>query len=86
MAAVRAVVATVASVRAVVAVVEDEVVASPLRQPVDPEGENLHAWVRVHFMMRLDVEGRANILNFLKVLLGRSMANLVSLKNGSSSA
>jgi hypothetical protein len=28
---------------------------------MDPEGEALHALVFVHFMLRLDVEGRANI-------------------------
>jgi hypothetical protein len=28
---------------------------------VDPVGETLHARVLVHVMMRLDVEGRANI-------------------------
>jgi hypothetical protein len=33
----------------------------PLRQPVDPEGKTLHARVLIHFMMRLDTEGRANI-------------------------
>jgi hypothetical protein len=71
MAVVGAVVVVVAFIRAVAAVIEDEVAASPLdhgelhkplRQPVDPEGETVHARVLVHFMMRLDVEGRANIV------------------------
>jgi hypothetical protein len=65
-------VAAIVAVRAAVAavVIEDEVAAgSPLdhrvvlellSQPVDPKGEILHAWVLVHIMMRLDVEGRAN--------------------------
>jgi hypothetical protein len=62
-------VSTVVAVGA--SVVEDEVAAGnpldhrellePLRQPVDPGGKTLHARVLVHFMMRLDVEGRANI-------------------------
>jgi hypothetical protein len=61
----------VAVVGAVIAVVvKDEVAASPLdhgellkahHQPVDPEGETLQTQVLVHFMMRLDVEGPANI-------------------------
>jgi hypothetical protein len=60
----------VASVRVIVAVVEDEVATNPLdhgelleplRQPVDTESETLRAQVLVHFMMRLDVEGCANI-------------------------
>jgi hypothetical protein len=66
-----AVVTVVAVVAAVaVVVVEEEVAAgSPLdhgevlellRQPVDPEGETLHARVLVHIMMRLDVDGLAN--------------------------
>jgi hypothetical protein len=66
-----AVVTVVAAVAAVaVVVVEEEVAAgSPLdhgevlellRQPVDPEGETLHARVLVHIMMRLDVDGLAN--------------------------
>jgi hypothetical protein len=52
------------------AIVEEEVAAgSPLdhgevlkllSQPVDPEGEILHARVLVHIMMHLDVEGLAN--------------------------
>jgi hypothetical protein len=52
------------------ATVEDEVAAgSPLdhgevlellSQPVDPEGETLHARVLVHIMMLLDVEGCPN--------------------------
>jgi hypothetical protein len=64
-----AAVVVVAAVGAVV--VENEVAAgSPLdhgevlellSQPVGPEGETLHARVLVHIMMRLDVEGRANI-------------------------
>jgi hypothetical protein len=51
-------------------VIEDEVAAgSPLNhgevlellsQPVDPEGETLHARVLVHIMVRHDVEGLAN--------------------------
>jgi hypothetical protein len=71
-AAVVTVVATMAAViavAAVVAVVEEEVAAcSPLdhgealellNQPVDPEGETLHARVLVHIMMRLDIDGLA---------------------------
>jgi hypothetical protein len=78
-AAVGPVVIAVASVRAVItvgaAVVEDEVAASlldhreliePLRQPLDPEGEALHAPVLVQFMMRLDVEGRANVFKLFE--------------------
>jgi hypothetical protein len=52
------------------AIVEEELAAgSPLdhgevlellSQPVDPEGETLHARVLVHVMMHLDVEGLAN--------------------------
>jgi hypothetical protein len=38
----------------------------PLRQPVDREGVTLHTQVLVHFMMRLDVEGRANIFKLSK--------------------
>jgi hypothetical protein len=67
-------VAAIVTVAAVVtvgaAIVEDEVEAASLldhrevlellSQPVDPEGETLHAWVLVHIMMHLDVEGRAN--------------------------
>jgi hypothetical protein len=77
-------------------VVEEQVAAgSPLdhrevlelsSQPVDPEGETLHARVFVHIMMRLDVEGLANTFKFLKVLLSSSTANLLSSKSGSSSA
>jgi hypothetical protein len=93
-ASVRAIVAAVASIGAIAAIIDDEVAASPLdhrklleplRQPVDPKGETLHAPVLVHCMLRLDVAGHANIFNFLKALLSRSVANLVSLKNGSSS-
>jgi hypothetical protein len=61
--------AAVIAVAAVVAVVEEEVAAcSPLdhgealellNQPVDPEGETLHARVLVHIMMRLDIDGLA---------------------------
>jgi hypothetical protein len=70
---VAAVVAVIAAVAAVVtvgaAVVEEVVAGSPLdhgevlelfSQPVDPEGETLHARVLVHIMMHLDVEGLAN--------------------------
>jgi hypothetical protein len=32
-----------------------------LSELVDPEGETLHARVPVHVMMRLDVDGHANI-------------------------
>jgi hypothetical protein len=51
-------------------VVKDEVAAGNpldhgevlelLSQPVDPADETLHAWVLVHIMMCLDVEGLAN--------------------------
>jgi hypothetical protein len=61
-------VAAVVAVR--VAVVEQEVAAgSPLdhdevlellSEPLDPEGETLHAQALVHIMMRLDVEGLTN--------------------------
>jgi hypothetical protein len=65
------VVIAVAAVFAIgAAVIEDEVAAgSPLNhgevlellsQPVDPEGETLHARVLVHIMVRHDVEGLAN--------------------------
>jgi hypothetical protein len=72
-AAVGAIVAVVASVKATI--IEDEVAASPLdcgellellSQHVDPEGEILHAQVLVHFMMCLDVEGRANIFKLFE--------------------
>jgi hypothetical protein len=63
-----AAVAVVVTVRATV--IEDEVAAGSLldhrevlellSQPVDPKGETLHAWVLVHIMMRLDVEGLAD--------------------------
>jgi hypothetical protein len=67
-----AIVSAVAAVGAVGAtVVEHEVAAgSPLDhgevlklliQPVDPEGDTLHARVLVHIMMHLDVKGRTNI-------------------------
>jgi hypothetical protein len=60
----------VASFRAITTVVEGEVAVNPLdyrelleslRQPVDPDGETLQARVLVHFMMRLNVQGRDNI-------------------------
>jgi hypothetical protein len=54
------------------AVIEEEVavgrpldhreVLELLSQPVDREGETLHARVLVHIMMRLDVEGLTNTL------------------------
>jgi hypothetical protein len=74
-AAVGAVVAAVASVRAITAIVEDKVAASllghrelleSLRQPMDPEGETLHAWVFIHFMMCLVVEGHTNIFKLFE--------------------
>jgi hypothetical protein len=37
-----------------------------LSQPVDPEGEKLHARVLVHFMWRLDVESLTNILKLVE--------------------
>jgi hypothetical protein len=68
--------ATVGNVTAVVAAfVEVKVKASPLdhgevlellSQPVDPEGEKLHARVLVHFMWRLDVESLTNILKLVE--------------------
>jgi hypothetical protein len=69
-AAVAAVIVVAAVVTVGAAVVKEEVAAgSPLdhgkvlellSQPVDPEGETLHACVLVHIMMRLNVEGLAN--------------------------
>jgi hypothetical protein len=54
------------------AVVEEEVAAgSPLdhgevlehlSQPVDPEGETIHARVLVHIMMRLDVDDELSVV------------------------
>jgi hypothetical protein len=65
-----AVVAVAAVVAVGATVVEDGVASGSLldhgevlellSQPVDPKGETLHAWVLVHIMMRLDVEGLAN--------------------------
>jgi hypothetical protein len=76
--------------------VEDEVAAGRpldhgevlelLSQPVDPEGETLHARVLVHIMMCLDVEGRTNIFKLSEGTLSISTANFVSSTNGSSSA
>jgi hypothetical protein len=71
-AAVGAIVAVVAvTVTVGATIVEDEVAAGSLldnrevlellSQPMDPEDETLHARVLLHIMMRLDVEGRANI-------------------------
>jgi hypothetical protein len=74
------VVAVVAAVAAVVAVgtsiVEDDVVAGRpldheevlelLSQPVDLEGETLHARFLVYIMMRLDVEDHAKIFKLSK--------------------
>jgi hypothetical protein len=67
---VTAVVVVAAVVTVGAAVVEDEVAAGSLldhrevlellSQLVDPKGETLHAWVLVHIMMHLNVEGLTN--------------------------
>jgi hypothetical protein len=73
---VAAIVAMAAVVAVGAAVVEEEVAAGSLldhgevlellRQPVDPEGETLHARVLVHIMMRFDVEGLTNTFKLSK--------------------
>jgi hypothetical protein len=45
---------------------DHEEVLELLSQPVDPEGETLHARVFVHIITRLDVEGLANTFKLSK--------------------
>jgi hypothetical protein len=53
---------------------------------MDPEGEAIHAWVLVNFMMRVDVEVRTDIFNLSEGALEQATTNLVSSKSGSSLA
>jgi hypothetical protein len=90
------IVAVAAVVTVGAAVVEDEVAAGRLfdhrevlellSQPVDPKGETIHAWVLIHIMMCLDVEGLANTFKLSEGAPEQLEVNLLSSKSGSSSA